>query len=91
MTVWNWEHDRTRPDLKLMPEVSAFLGYEPNHTPTETLSERIIAFRHRYGLSQRELAAQLGVDPCTVASWERGEHRPSPSLGKRLDAMLGGG
>ncbi|HYB22738.1 MAG TPA: helix-turn-helix transcriptional regulator [Solirubrobacteraceae bacterium] len=33
--------------------------------------------RQRAGLSQRALAARLGVPPSTVARWEAGEHSPS--------------
>ncbi|MBN1568429.1 MAG: helix-turn-helix transcriptional regulator [Acidobacteria bacterium] len=31
----------------------------------------------RIGLSQRKLAAKLGIDPGTVGNWETGRHKPT--------------
>ena len=90
-TVCNWENNRSSPSLRFVPRIIDFLGYVPDDgTGGSSLSGRIIAFRRPHGLSQRALAEQLGVDPSTVASWERGEHRPSRSLAERLDGMLRG-
>ena len=36
-----------------------------------TISERIAYFRRKAGLSQRELANLIGVDPSAVGHWER--------------------
>jgi transcriptional regulator with XRE-family HTH domain len=36
-----------------------------------TTAERIAYHRKRAGLSQRELAEKLGVDPSAVGHWER--------------------
>ena len=59
-----------------MPAIIQFLGYDPQ-PPADPLSERLAATRKRLGLSQRKMAAKLGVDPCTVKGWEAGLHRPS--------------
>ena len=40
-------------------------GYDPGPEP-ETLTERIKATRQKQGISQRELARRLGIDPSTV-------------------------
>lgn len=37
----------------------------------------VLMARQRAGLSQRALAARVGVPPSTVARWEAGEHAPS--------------
>ncbi|MGA1790022.1 MAG: helix-turn-helix domain-containing protein [bacterium] len=29
------------------------------------------------GLSQKELAAKMGVDPTSIHDWEAGEHKPT--------------
>jgi transcriptional regulator with XRE-family HTH domain len=39
--------------------------------------ERLRAHRERLGLSLKKLAALLGVDPSTLASWETERHRPT--------------
>jgi transcriptional regulator with XRE-family HTH domain len=35
--------------------------------------------RERAGITQRDLARVLGVDPATVCRWESGERDPRPS------------
>jgi DNA-binding transcriptional regulator YiaG len=75
-TITNWEKQRTAPEIRYMPEIIKFLGYDPLPQPTD-LKERIILFRTRQGLSQDEFARRLGIDPTTLVSWETGRHRPS--------------
>jgi transcriptional regulator with XRE-family HTH domain len=50
------------------------LGYDPSPEP-QSLGERIRSARRQQGISQRELAQKLGLDPSTVEAWERGEVR----------------
>jgi len=87
-SVWNWEKNRSSPALRLIPRIIAFLGYTPDDTKPESLGQRIVAFRRRHGLTQKELARRLKVDPSTLASWERGEHRPTRHLLQRLNEVL---
>lgn len=47
------------------PAVIAFLGYDPSPEP-QSFGERIQVARRRQGLSQKELAGSLGLDPVTV-------------------------
>ncbi|HFN5073012.1 TPA: LexA family protein [Pseudomonas aeruginosa] len=49
-----------------------------------TLQQRITAARELVGLSQSELARNLGVTPQAVQSWESGKSSPR---GKRLDEL----
>lgn len=59
----------------------------------------IRSLRMERGLTQRELAARLGVSDKAVSKWERGLGCPdvslltaiSQELGVGLDSMLGGG
>jgi len=89
--VWNWEKNRSSPALRFVPRIIEFLGYEPDDTKPETLGQRISAFRRLRGLTQKDLARRLGVDPSTVANWERGEHRPTGHLLQRLNETVFGG
>jgi DNA-binding XRE family transcriptional regulator len=75
-TINNWERQRTAPEIRQMSEIIRFLGYDPLPQPTD-LKERIMRFRMRQGMTQKELAKWLGIDPATLASWETGRHRPS--------------
>ncbi len=69
-TIWNWESGRCEPDIRMWAGVIRFLDGYP--FPTETPAEQLIAYRRQNGLSQEELAVQLGVDPATLGRWERG-------------------
>ncbi len=54
-----------------------------------TSSERIRERRILIGLSQAQLAADLGVDQSTVAKWETGPNSPRPRALSRLADRLG--
>jgi transcriptional regulator with XRE-family HTH domain len=84
MTVVNWEKSHTAfPQINHMAGVVRFLGFDPMPTGA-TLAERLVNFRTSQGKTQKAFAAELGVDPSTLAKWERGERQP---LGKYLDRV----
>ena len=68
-TYENWEQGKYEPEDRFFPAVIRFLGYDPSPAPV-TLPDRIRAARRRQGISQRELARKLGLDPATVQAWE---------------------
>ena len=74
-SIRNWESGRTEPALDLFRGVIEFLGYDPRPKPG-TVSERIKFWRTARGLSQEEVAKQLGVDPSALARWEAGRREP---------------
>jgi DNA-binding transcriptional regulator YiaG len=47
--------------------------------PGDTLAARPVQCRTTLGLAQGVAAAWIGVDPSTLARWERGEREPSGS------------
>ena len=51
------------------------------------IGTRISKRRHVLGITQRDLAARLGVSPSTVANWETGKHFPRRYLGKVEDVL----
>jgi len=73
--VWNWENNRVSPAVKFIPAILAFLGYNPMPKP-EALSGQLVWYRTGKGWTQRDFAKALGVDPTTLARWERGERKP---------------
>jgi len=87
-TVTNWELKRTSPQLRFVPRIIAFLGYVPQEHAPRTLGERIVATRRLLGLTQKELARRLGVDPSTLGRWERDGGKPPRKLLERLNAFL---
>ncbi len=75
-SIYNWEGNRSKPAVQYMPAIIRFLGYNPL-PPANGWSGRLVQCRIVLGLSQEESAARIGVDPCTLARWERGERKPT--------------
>jgi DNA-binding transcriptional regulator YiaG len=88
LTVCNWEKNRTSPRYYLFPKIMEFLGYNPLQSDATTLGEKIKQCRIREGLSLRRLARELGIDPGTIANWERGRSNPKRAFMSWLDEML---
>ncbi len=87
-TINNWEMGRAEPQLRFIPCILAFLGYDPRPAAA-TFGERLRRERTARGLSIRSLAKLLGVNETTVWKWEEGRHRPISRLRRRLDELLG--
>jgi transcriptional regulator with XRE-family HTH domain len=85
-SVWNWESNGSEPEFRYMPGIIEFLGYNPLPEP-EMLAERIVQRRRILGMSQKELAAELDVDPGTLARWERGERELAGGVRGKCDAL----
>jgi transcriptional regulator with XRE-family HTH domain len=84
ITIYLWERNKVRPSLAQIPKIIEFLGRDPFEKQTENLGDRILEYRRIHGLTQKKLSEQLGVDPTTLAGWERGEHKPTKRLLDRL-------
>jgi DNA-binding transcriptional regulator YiaG len=84
-TIYNWEMNRTEPEVRVIPDIILFLGYAP-YNPTSTLRQRLKAIRWTLGLSQEQFANLVNLDESTVSNWEREGHRPSK---KKLEALKG--
>ena len=75
-TYLNWEAGRTTPEIRFMPRIIDFLGYDP-HPPPIDLPEQLKAIRRNLGLSVKRLSAFLKADESVVTRWERGKGGPS--------------
>ena len=87
-TVTNWEKNRTTPRLYLLPKIYNFLGYNPLQGDATSLGERIKQYRNQEGVSLTKLAKELGVDPGSLAKWEKGESMPKGDSKRRLAIFL---
>ena len=87
-TIRFWENSQAKPSLAQIPKIIEFLRRDPFEKETENLGERIREYRRVHGLSQKKLAEQLGVDPTTLADWERGRHQPSKRLLEKLTVFI---
>jgi len=84
LTITNWEVNATIPEVRYIPAIIQFLGYDPLPAATTLPERRLATARMALGLSQRKMAAKLGVDPATLMGWEAGRHQPT---GKSLDVI----
>ncbi len=87
-SIYSWENNLAKPALRFIPKIIEFLGYVPFDTSTLSVGERIVVYRRLLGLSQKELASRLGIDPCTLSKWERDKRKPSEELLKDLTAFF---
>jgi DNA-binding transcriptional regulator YiaG len=87
-TIAGWENGRSFPQIRHYPKLIQFFGYNPFPVNESTISGRIRKFRIVEGLSQSEIAAQLGVDETTVRSWEKDRHIPSPNKMESLNRLM---
>jgi len=88
MTVCNWEKGRTFPSIRFLPRIVRFLGYVPFRLDSLSVGERLRLTRMLRGLSQRELARRLSVDPSTVRRWEAGKRVPARHYMVSIDEIL---
>jgi transcriptional regulator with XRE-family HTH domain len=88
ITIYLWERNKVRPSLAQIPKIIEFLGRDPFEKNVQKIGDRIREYRRIHGLTQRRLAAQLGIDNTTLGSWERGEHRPIKELFSKLSSVL---
>ena len=63
------------------------LAYNPLPA-ANSLAEQSIRQRTALGLSQKEAAGRIGVDPGPLAKWERGERVPASGFLERVKRLL---
>lgn len=86
-TVFNWEANTANPGIDYMPGIIRFLGYNPLPAANGR-GERLLRHRTSLRLTQEDAARHLGVDPSTLAKWERGEREPTGVLLGRVKRFL---
>ena len=84
-TVINWEKNVTSPTAQSYPAIMEFLGYCPIQYH-QSLGDRIRLHRIHLGYSQEQFSNILGIDECTLCSWECGV--TSPLRHKRSKAII---
>ena len=83
-SITNWELNRGKPILTLIPKIISFLGYIPIVNENSVKSYRI-----QNGLSQKEFARILGIDPSTLSRIEGGKgNRIRNEIRVRLNELL---
>jgi transcriptional regulator with XRE-family HTH domain len=88
MSVVNWEKGHHSPRVNHMAGVVEFLGFNPFQNG-DTMAHRLINYRKPLGMTQKEFAGEIGVDPSTLARWERGERKPTGRFRQHIDFSIG--
>ena len=88
LTITNWERNTTSPEVQYLPAIIRFLRYDPLPIGTSII-ERLISIRRTRGMSQREMAERLGIDPGTLQGWESGKHQPSKKMMQIVTTAFG--
>ncbi|MHB8581523.1 MAG: helix-turn-helix domain-containing protein [Ignavibacteriaceae bacterium] len=70
-SIYNWENNRSKPKIYLLPKIIEFLGYVPFKLPKETVGDKITGYRKEHGLSQRKLAKLWSVNQTTIRNWDK--------------------
>jgi transcriptional regulator with XRE-family HTH domain len=65
-SVFKWEANTVSPEVRSMPAIIRFLGYNPLPA-ADTLGGRLVRHRTSLGMTREEAAKRLGVDPGTLA------------------------
>jgi transcriptional regulator with XRE-family HTH domain len=86
-TIWNWERQRTQPEIRFIAPIIKFLGYDPLPQP-ESFPEKLKVYRLRLGMSQDKLAFKLGVDTTTISGWELCKYKPITGYQKMIYTIL---
>ncbi len=87
-TLWNWEHG-WKVDLKFVPRVIQFLGYNPIPQPKGIL-ERLAWYKQVNGLTLEQLGAEMGRDPEQLAGWLNGRNKPCRQNQEKIRLFLSG-
>ncbi len=56
ITVYLWEKNRVQPSLAQIPKIIEFLGHDPFEPESESLADKIKAYRRANGQSRKKLA-----------------------------------
>ncbi len=87
-TIWNWEHGWTI-DLRYMPRVIEFLGYNPIPYPVNII-ERLRWYKHVNGLTLEQLGAEMGRDPKQLSDWLSGRNNPCRRNQEEVELFFSG-
>jgi transcriptional regulator with XRE-family HTH domain len=70
-SIRNWEGGWRQPHIAELPKIIAFIGCCP-YDLTLPLHKRIVLWRSYNGVTQKEMAEIIGIDPTTLARLEDG-------------------
>jgi transcriptional regulator with XRE-family HTH domain len=87
-SITHWETGKVIPREIYSAKIIQFLGYDPYSFKTETLGQKIRAYRLFQGYMLKQLGDLLGVTECTIVSWQAGNTQPNEENFKKLSRLL---
>ncbi len=84
-TIHNWECSHARPNSMHIPKIFEFMGYDPFDGELDsgystickmTFGDHIRKKRLDLGITQRNLAKQMGVSVDAIRDWEKDRTKP---------------
>lgn len=87
-TITNWELNRHEPKIGYYSKIIEFMGYFPFEIDSSTLGGGIKRCRYMKGVTQEELATELGVNESTVFHYEKNDTKPLRRTMEKLTTML---
>ncbi len=89
-TISNWEQGYTQPPLRLLKNISTFLGYCYFERPAITIALRIKHTRsYLLGMDVYTFAKYTSIDPSSIMAWERGKRIPNKISCQNLSSACG--
>ena len=87
----SWETRGARPSAGNLGRVAFALGLSVSdlYLSDSDAVGTLVDLRVQAGLTQRQLAAELGVSQARVSRWERGLVRPTPNQAGRYAVIVG--
>ena len=82
-----WELNHSEPEIRYVPEIIKFLGYNPKPEPEGAL-ERLEWYRWTNGQSIERLGVAMGRDPEQLSDWLSGRHKPFKKSLERIELFL---
>jgi transcriptional regulator with XRE-family HTH domain len=75
-TITNWEKNHSQPTIHYLHKIIQFLGYIPFEITGISSGEKIKFYRTIRGISQKNLAREISIDPGTLSRWEKNIRKP---------------
>ncbi len=86
-SINNWENGHTEPDLRYIPSIISFIGFNPRPVPIETL-EKLDWYKWSHGLTYEELGKEMSIHPEQLADWLGGKRNPFRKSLDKIDGFL---
>lgn len=82
VTYTNWEKGNREPNFKMLIQLADMLNVSTDYllgreVDMITFSEQLKKYRTKKGLTQKELAEQIGIKQNSYSDWETGKNEPS--------------